>query len=95
MRSYIINGLALVYAVGLVALYEFGVLNSSDAFFAASALIVTYTVLQLVSREGKPFLSSVKSIVTQPSDYPRPTAYLAYLIAVGLSFFVLSTSLIA
>ncbi len=95
MRSYTINALAIVYAIGLLALFEFGLMNKSDAFFAASALIVTYTVVQLVSREGTPLFQAIKAIATDPSDYPRPTAYLAYLVAVGLGIFVMSHSLIA
>ena len=94
MRFFVVNTLAVIVSVVLFIAYEFGAVGASDAFFLAAGLIASYTGFQLIQREGKPVIATLKDIVSRPGAHPRFSAYVAYVTVLSLSSVIVAQTVI-
>lgn len=94
MPSYIVNSLAFGFAASLFVTYEMGGLSAADAAFGAILLMTSYTGYQLAVREGNTFYGAFKAMLTEPTSYPRRSAYLSYVVSVSLGLMVFAQALV-
>ncbi|MEM1139108.1 MAG: hypothetical protein AAGH45_04425 [Pseudomonadota bacterium] len=93
-RQRIINGLALFAATLATFAYGSGFLSAANGFFVGLLILAVYAGLQLERFEGAPLLKTAVSLVTRPSAHPRPTAFMACLITLGLSGAIMASAVL-
>jgi len=90
MKRAVVEILALIAVVALVAAHFAGVILPENAFFIALALFVLYTGYQLINREGMNVGAAVTAMLFQPSSYrTKALGYGVYMVTVVASLTVL------
>lgn len=93
-QNRILNLSILAIAVGASLGMAFGAVSADMAFFLAVTAMAFGTAYQMTKREGRSLLDAVRDMFVEGAGYPRRTAYLAYVISMGLSMLVLIGALV-
>ena len=92
MRHIVLNALATIAAAFVFIGFEFGLMSTANAFFAAATIVILYTSFLLTWREGQPLFATMKALLTEPKAHPRRSAYLTYIAVMAVGGLVLLQS---
>jgi len=94
MLNRIINGLVVATMVGVLALFELGMIAPGDAFFIAVAIVVVFTGQQLIAREQMGLAQAASSMFTQPQTWRSRSSLAAYFVCLGLAALVTAQAVV-
>ncbi len=93
--SLFLNLAAVASLCGVAYGYNEGILAPDNAFYGALSLLVLYTGIQLLARDGMPVGEALRSMAFEPGSYPsHAVGYVSYLVStiIGIGIVTLSVT---